>query len=171
MGKPAGLTKRKGSNQYYFRMRCPKHLAGPGVRNEVWISLETADRRQALTRLPDAREKAHRLFVDPPSKPGIVAAQSYRRWPDDPLWPLLDADDVLGMVQRYFQLGLIELDAEEHLTGALAPEALQRVAQDLDEQIAALRAAPDTEEEEDPTVGVAIGLLHEAGVSVARHRR
>ncbi|ABQ68819.1 phage integrase family protein [Rhizorhabdus wittichii RW1] len=164
MGKPAGLTKRKGSSQYYFRMRCPKHLAGPGVRNEVLISLKTADRRQALMRLPDAREKAHRLFVNPPTKLEIVAAQPYRRWPDDPLWPLLDTADVLGMVQRYFQLGLIELDAEEHLTGALAPEALQRVAQDLDEQIAALRAAPDTEEEEDPVVGVAIGLLHEAGV-------
>ncbi len=162
MANPAGLTKRQGSNHYYFRMRCPKHLAAPGVPKEKWISLEAADRRQAIARLPDAREQAHRFFVRPPSSTEIVVSKPHRRWPDDPLWPLLKQEDVLGMVQGYFQLSLIQLDANERLKGALDPEAEQQIEQDIDWQIANLMAADD--DYEDGTVGTAIGLLHQAGV-------
>ncbi|MHA3793610.1 site-specific integrase [Sphingomonas sp. YL-JM2C] len=162
VANPAGLTKRRGSNHYYFRMRCPKHLAMPGVPKEKWISLETADRRQAIARLPDAREQAHRFFVSPPSSSGIVVANPRRRWPDDPAWPLLKQEDVLGMVQGYFQLGLIQLDANELLKGSLTPEVEQQIKQDIDSQIADLKATDD--DFEDGTVGTAIGLLHQAGV-------
>jgi integrase len=162
MGKPAGLTKRKGSNSYYFRMRCPKHLVRPGVPPDKWISLDTPDYQQALARLPDARTKAHQFFLNPQPSSGIVSRTPLRRWPDDPQWPLLGIEDVLGTVQRYFQLSLLQLDAEDPLHGALDAETLQRVAQELDHRIAALTAAPE-DDDEDPTTGLAIGLLHAAG--------
>jgi integrase len=163
VAKPTGLTKRKNSNQWYVRVRCPKHLAGPGVPVEKWTSLDTADYKTALVRLNDAREATYRFFAAPKPSSTIIVSGPYRRWPDDPRLPVLDGNDVLGLVQSFFRFSLLQLDAHPHLRGALEPEALQRVAQEIERQIADLQAEGD-EDEEDPTVSTAIGLLHQHGV-------
>lgn len=166
VAKPSGITKRQGSSQWYFRKRCPKHLRRAGVPPEVWITLGTSEYRLALTRLDDARREADRRFIDGVAAPvaagGIVSATKRRRRPEAPHLPLLTAPDALALARSYFRRSLQDLDASPPFD-SLDRDKLERSAQELDDEEAGLRYPDEYEDEEEPTLGVEVGLLTEAG--------
>jgi hypothetical protein len=91
VGKPNGLTRRKGSAFWYYRQRCPRHLKTPGVPEEVWLSLGTTDYKEAIKQLDGARDAAaHRFRGLSPAEPtGIFPRTSRPQAPSDPKLPVL----------------------------------------------------------------------------------
>ena len=50
MREQPGVVKRKGSANYYLRVRIPKELEGHYGKHEIWRSLQTPDRKEATAK-------------------------------------------------------------------------------------------------------------------------
>ncbi|MCJ2183924.1 site-specific integrase [Novosphingobium sp. 1949] len=105
--------KRKGSANWYFRKRCPKHLKTAGVRDQVWISLETACYETALTRVDGAREEALRCFATKQREGSAIYPRS--RLPIrvlDDNWPVLAPEQAAPLARAFLIASIREMDAE-----------------------------------------------------------
>lgn len=166
MGKPDGLTKRKGSSNWYYRRRCPKHLRRPGVPAEVWISLETDDYKRALTKHAWAAEDAMRRFAERLASPsdgeaGINSRTPRLRRPEDPHLPILARDDAASLAVSFFRRALQELDAQPTRTANMDPDDLADWTQELEHREATLRSVRNGEEH--PAYAAETQLLKQAG--------
>ncbi|WP_180729731.1 site-specific integrase [Paraburkholderia sp. PGU19] len=73
------LTTRADSTHYYFRRKVPLRLRALLDKTEIWLSLETPCRNEAITRLPLAALEFERL-VAPVRAAADAAAAADRSW-------------------------------------------------------------------------------------------
>jgi hypothetical protein len=97
------LTARAGSRNLYFRRKFPVELHPVLQRSELWVSLETPDRKVAVARLPKAAACYDAFVISarkalPASTPSAVQSEdwqpgrhavchsrpSWRRWRNSP---------------------------------------------------------------------------------------
>jgi hypothetical protein len=116
LGKPSGLVRRKGSASWQFRQRWPKHLRRTGDPAEVWISLNTTSHREAMIRLPEARNELQRRFnrTAEANPPPPIHSRSIARatWPTEETLPWMRCDQAASLAQSYFSEVMQGLDAE-----------------------------------------------------------
>jgi integrase len=165
VGKPNGLTRRKGSASWYYRQRCPTHLKSTGAPEEVWISLGTADYQQAIRQLEDAREEAARRFrgVNAPSASAIFPRIHRALLPVDPRLPILTSEQAVLLAKSFFQRGLLDLDVRPIQTAAMSREEVFDLRNELQDQQQALLGFVH-EEEDDPIRSAQIAALRGAGL-------
>jgi len=158
VGRPSGLTKRRGSSSWYFRMRCPAHLLAQSARDEFWKSLETADYAIALTRIETARVEALRSFQPAPS--GILRTHVRAKRPTDPRLPLLRAEDAARLAIDFFHYQIRELDALAP-TGWDDGDNQKALRQELAHRLAILRSPEGLGDEEHPALAAETLLLQQ----------
>ncbi|HDR9037651.1 TPA: hypothetical protein QDB07_005198, partial [Burkholderia vietnamiensis] len=73
------LTTRADSTHYYFRRKVPLELRAQLQKTEIWVSLETPCRTEAITRLPMAALEYERL-VAPARAAAASAAMAADAW-------------------------------------------------------------------------------------------
>jgi len=159
VGKPSGLVKRKGSANWYFRQRCPKHLKAPGVRDQIWISLETACYATALTKLEDAREEALRCFA-PNRNSGIYPRSRLSRRVLDDNWPVLTAEQAAPLARAFLIASIREMDAEPAAVGIDRDDDLAWRAE-LETVLARVQG-PEPFDEIDDVAGARFAVLRKA---------
>ena len=142
---PDGLAKRRGSNNWYFRMRCPAHLLERSPRGEAMFSLNTPDYRAALKLLDGARVKALEQFK--PVASGIVPsfARLVRKC-DGTLAPL-KMDEAASLAIIFFHQSLRDLDAEPPYVRMQNPQGFADRYVELEHRNAVL-AAPDADDDD-----------------------
>ncbi|WP_186100900.1 DUF6538 domain-containing protein [Burkholderia gladioli] len=69
------LTTRADSTHYYFRRKVPLELRAQLQKTEIWVSLETPCRTEAITRLPMAALEYERLVA--PARAAAMAADAW----------------------------------------------------------------------------------------------
>ncbi|MGF6969038.1 hypothetical protein OKW43_006066 [Paraburkholderia sp. WC7.3g] len=69
------LTTRADSTHYYFRRKVPLKLRATLAKTEIWLSLETPCRNEAITRLPMAALAYEQLVA-----PARAAAATGDSW-------------------------------------------------------------------------------------------
>lgn len=116
---PDGMGKRRGSNYWYFRMRCPAHLLEQSPRAEAMFSLNTVDYRTALTLLDAARARALQQFQPVPS--GIVPSFVKPIRKCNGTFTVLRIEEAASLAILFFNQSLLELDAEPPLAGFQDP--------------------------------------------------
>ena len=157
--------KRSGSANWHFRQRRPSAMMRPGLRTHEIVSLGTADYRQALSKLPEAREIIAARFRDAavPQQNGIVPSVKRRQRPDGLHLPLLSTDDVAALARNFFERELLHLDMSPVFPQTLPKDVAERIEQELEHRVAELTFVDDDEEVEHPALATEIGLLAEAG--------
>lgn len=85
------LTCRADSTHYYFRRKVPLELRAQLEKTEIWLSLETPCRTEAITRLPMAALEFERLIA--PARTAVdAAAATGENWLPHSLRPAGDAE-------------------------------------------------------------------------------
>lgn len=161
VGKPSGLVKRKGSAVWYFRQRCPLRLRKPGVPDQIWISLETANYAAALARLEDARQEALRRFAAPRPATGIYSRSLLPSWPADESLPLLTSDLAAPLAQAFFAEVVRGLDAEP-LLAARFDDAEKHLWRNEVETLLARLTGPEPDDGIDDVAGARFAVLRKA---------
>ena len=165
VGKPSGLTRRKGSAAWYYRQRRPRHLEAPGVPEEVWISLGTADYQEAIRKLDAARDAAAQRFrgAATPERTGIFSRTPRPKAPSDPKLPVLTTGQAAILARSFFQRALFEIDLQSSRTGRLTKDQLFDLQTELQDRQQAVLGHAD-EEQDDPVLGAQISVLRAAGL-------
>jgi len=161
VARPSGLTKRKNSSNWYFRMRCPAHLLQQSPREAFWKSLDTGDYKLALTRVEAARAEAFRSFQPRPF--GIVSSTARLRRSDDARLPLLRAEDAASFSIAFFHDQMLELDAQAPASWGDNAER-DAAYQELEHREAILKSPNPDEGEEHPALGAETLLLQKKGM-------
>jgi uncharacterized protein DUF6538 len=68
------LTTRTGSTHYYFRRKVPLALRAVLEKTEIWLSLKTPCRHEAVTRLPAAALEYERLVAPARTEAALAAS-------------------------------------------------------------------------------------------------
>ena len=67
------LTPRAGSTNYYFRRKVPLELRAVLQQTEIWLSLETPSRTEAVTRLPAAATQYQHIIAAAQAQAHVTA--------------------------------------------------------------------------------------------------
>src|ERR1700680_1767787 len=67
------LTPRAGSTNYYFRRKVPRELRAVLQKTEIWLSLETPSRTEAVTRLPAAATQYQHIIAAAQAQAHVTA--------------------------------------------------------------------------------------------------
>jgi integrase len=167
VGKPSGLTRRKGSASWYLRQRVPlrfRKLNGPV---EIWLSLDTAVYAAALTKLDWARQEMQQRFLDnvqvdvlTPPLTGIYRRAFRADWPVAPERPCLPAEAAAPLARAFFNHSRRGLDLETSISKANDPGLFDQQLVELQDRLAQLR---DPVDEADHTFGGTIWALDHGG--------
>lgn len=165
------LTTRADSTHYYFRRKVPLELRAQLRKTEIWVSLETPCRTEAITRLPMAALEYERL-VAPARTAAASAAMAAGAWLpqamraiDDEPHPYhptvqppgttrLDGLHIPRLVERYKSIALLNDDvyrpvllreepAREPDGSLYDDEAHKNLLQEARRQLRRARAAED----------------------------
>lgn len=163
VGKPSGLTKRKGSHNWQFRMRCPKEFRHSGNPEGVWISLRTSVYQEALRRVDDARIEARARFAATVAREKNVGIQSSvmrLQRPKAANLPLLTLDHCRALARAFFIDALRDLDTKPLAAANLDDDTAYDLRCEMDDQIAMLEASADAfEDAPNPVDGAEASVL------------
>jgi integrase len=172
VGKPSGLTRRKGSAAWYYRQRVPERFRRVGGPAEVWISLKTSEYRAAISKLDWARQQAQLRFaaIHPQAesrrsvRSGIVRRAVRADWPIASGRPPLTAELAAPLARAYFAQAMRGLDLEPRISKATDPVAFNDQIVELEDRLARLHDATD---EADHSYGAKVWALDHAGVQTS----
>lgn len=167
LAKRQGLVRRKGSANWYYRVRIPSDLVDHFSAREKWVSLKTGDYALAVVRHSEqvatwqaAFSQVRRELASEP-KSEVAASDMIKR-------RTASADDALRLAQAFFrqELARLEPDAETH--AHYTPEQATEIEAEFDVRQADF-TNPDAPDGLRSTFNVSEGLLTDAGLAADHH--